>query len=139
MLVSEDKILELIPQRPPFVMIDSLIHANEIETITAYTVKDDNPLVSNGVFQEGGILENIAQTAASGVGYRCQLTNSKVPVGFIGAIKKINIFDNPLVGDKLQTTVKIIANVMDASIIGAEVLCGDRKIASCEMNIFLKK
>ncbi|MBK8807899.1 MAG: 3-hydroxyacyl-ACP dehydratase [Bacteroidales bacterium] len=123
----------------PFVMVDTLCVANENETITQFTIPDSNPLVFDGIFSESGLLENIAQSAACGVGYICKQKNIEVPVGFIGAIKKINIFEIPKVGDCIETKITTIANIMDASIISALIECNGKVIASCEMNIFLKK
>lgn len=139
MLASGNQILEFIPQRPPFVMVDTLFSSNERETVSCLTITSENKMVFDGFFQEGGILENIAQTAACGVGYQSKLLKQEVPVGFIGSIKKINIFELPKVGTKITTRVNVLTNIMDASVIGAEVRIDERVVATCEMNIFLKK
>jgi predicted hotdog family 3-hydroxylacyl-ACP dehydratase len=65
----ENNILSLIPQQPPFVMIDQLDHSDETVTRCRFTVKAENVLTINGQFTEAGLLENIAQTAAARAGY----------------------------------------------------------------------
>ena len=63
MIILQDNITSVIPQRPPFVMIDGLVSCNETSSITTFRVKAENLLVRNGKLSEAGITENIAQTA----------------------------------------------------------------------------
>ena len=44
-------VLTLLPQRPPFVMIDRLTHFDEVVTTTQLTVRPDNLFM-----EDGGIL-----------------------------------------------------------------------------------
>ena len=90
-------ILSLIPQAPPFVMIDELLVSSELSAKTGLTIREDNIFVQDNCFQEPGLLENIAQTAAARVGYDAKATNTPVPVGYIGAINDVKIFDLPKV------------------------------------------
>ena len=69
MLISGEAIIELIPQRHPFVMIDKLFFSDAEKTISGFEIKSDCILCANGTLSEGGLVENIAQTAAAGVGY----------------------------------------------------------------------
>jgi hypothetical protein len=60
---------ELLPQQPPFVMVDGLLHFDKVKTITRLLVKSDNIFVENGEFSASGVIENIAQTCAVRMGY----------------------------------------------------------------------
>ena len=133
---SQD-ILTLIPQAPPFVMVDELLFADEQVSRTSLTVSEENIFTQNGYFQEPGLIENIAQTAAAGVGYHAALTNTPPPVGFIGSIKDLKIHSLPKVGDKLQTEVVVGNRIFDVTIISGKVSCNDEVVAECEMKIFL--
>ncbi len=137
-MVQED-ILSLIPQRPPFVMVDTLLHSDENSTLTAFHVKEENILVINGEFTEGGLMENIAQTAAVRAGYVAMLENKPVAVGYIAAVKNLVVFDLPKINDELVTEVKIKEQVFDMTVISGTVKCNDTIMAQCEMNIFVKK
>ena len=83
-------------------------------------------------------MENIAQTAAAGVGYICKTENRKVPVGFIASIKNLKVFELPAEGKVLTTNVVITNTVMQVSIVSGEVICDNKLIAECEMRIFVK-
>ncbi|TWI96360.1 hypothetical protein JN11_04094 [Mucilaginibacter frigoritolerans] len=136
-MTSARNILSLIPQRPPFVMVDELLYCDKFITKTTFKIVDDNVLVVNGEFTEAGLMENIAQTAAARAGYLAQIENKPVAVGYIGAVKNFEIFDLPKVKDELLTEVKIENQVFDVTIILGIVKCNDMILAQCEMNIFI--
>jgi predicted hotdog family 3-hydroxylacyl-ACP dehydratase len=134
---NEINILSLIPQQPPFVMIDSLDHSDETVTRCGFTVKAGNVLTINGRFTEAGLLENIAQTAAARAGYMAQLENKPVQAGYIGAVRNMVVFALPLVNDKLLTEIKIEDQVFDVTMISGKVWCNEKLLAQCEMKIFM--
>jgi 3-hydroxymyristoyl/3-hydroxydecanoyl-(acyl carrier protein) dehydratase len=138
MLASGTEILEYLPQRPPVVMIDKLLFAGPDKTISGLLVAEDNIFFDNGFFTESGLVENIAQTAAAGVGFVCNQENRKVPVGFIASIKDLKIHQLPEAGDELTTEVVVTNQVMGVSIIEGKVFNNKVLLAECEMRIFVK-
>jgi predicted hotdog family 3-hydroxylacyl-ACP dehydratase len=139
MIILQDNITSVIPQRPPFVMIDELVSCNEISSITTFQVKAENLLVHNGKLSEAGITENIAQTAAAGLGYVTLQSNSPIEIGYIAAVKNLEIFAQPEVGDVIETNVTIINRVFDVTIVSGSSKCDGILLAKCEMKIFLNK
>ncbi len=67
-MMSDENVLSLIPQRPPFVMIDRLVSSDADIIKTSFKITGDNIFVTDGRFREPGLLENIAQTAAARAG-----------------------------------------------------------------------
>ena len=65
MLVSKDNILDLIPQRYPMVMIDSLVSYNEKQVVSQLTIREDNIFINSMGLTASGMMENMAQTAAA--------------------------------------------------------------------------
>jgi len=137
--LPDTNVLNYIPQRLPIVMIDTLVRAEGAVTETSLTIQQDTLFVKDSVFHEPGLIENIAQTAAAGVGYACAVTNTSVPVGFIGAIKNLTIQYLPKVGDTLHTRVEVLEEIFDMTLIKGESFVGTTLAASCEMKIVLKK
>jgi predicted hotdog family 3-hydroxylacyl-ACP dehydratase len=127
-----------IPQKPPMVMVDRILVAGGAETVTSFSVRQDNVFVENGCLAEPGLIENMAQTAAAGTGATGPAGSQPPRIGFIGGIKDLVINCLPKVGEEIVTRVKVEHTVMDASVIKAEVISGERVIASCEMKIFLQ-
>jgi predicted hotdog family 3-hydroxylacyl-ACP dehydratase len=129
-------IKSLIPQKPPFVMIDKLLSCDENATITSFRVLADNVMVTDGEFTEGGLMENMAQTAAARAGYMAQRTGESVKDGYIAFIKNLEILRLPKVGDELLTEVKITDQVFGMTVISGTVTCNNVIQAKCEMSIF---
>lgn len=137
MLVQKEDIQSLIPQKPPFVMIDQLIGFDGKCTRTTFQVRKDNIFVVHGELREPGLVENIAQTAAAGAGYISQKESKPVLVGFIGAVKDLQVFDLPKTGDILETEISIENQVFDATLISGKIKCDGVILAQCEMKIFI--
>jgi 3-hydroxymyristoyl/3-hydroxydecanoyl-(acyl carrier protein) dehydratase len=131
-------IQDLIPQRPPFIMIDALTHYDEVVARTKLNITTDNIFVKNNTFTEAGVMENIAQTCAARIGYVNKfLLSNKIKLGFIGAIKNLVIEALPNVGDTLDTTVEVVSEVFAITLVNAKVETNGKLIASCEMKISL--
>ncbi|WP_218625326.1 3-hydroxyacyl-ACP dehydratase [Mucilaginibacter sp. dw_454] len=139
MIILHKDTLSLIPQRPPFVMIDHLVGCDEDGTQTTFRVEQENVLVFHNKLSEAGLVENIAQTAAAGAGYIALKSNEPVLTGYIGAIKNLEVFALPKTGDVIETTVTIINKVFDVTIIAGSVECDGKLLAKCEMKMFIEK
>ena len=141
MQLADIDILDLIPQRAPFMMVDSLIYYDPIVAKTVFTIREDNIFCTgDGRMEEAGLIENIAQTCAARMGYQEkteQQRNGVIKIGFIGMIKTMEIFRNPIVGEQLDTTVNIIENFFNTSLVETKVEAAGETIATCEMKIFL--
>ncbi|MBC7891268.1 MAG: 3-hydroxyacyl-ACP dehydratase [Sphingobacteriaceae bacterium] len=133
----EPNAASLIPQKPPFVMIDRLLDCDEALTRTDTRVRAENIFVKNGEFREPGLIETIAQTAAARVGWLARLQNQPVPVGYIGAVNDLEIFALPAVGELLETELKIETQIFDVILVSGEIRCRDAVVARCKLKIFL--
>jgi len=139
LLVSKEHITEYIPQAQPIVMIDTLNYCEGSTTKTSFRIETENIFVKNGILHEPGIIENIAQTAAAKAGYEVKKLGAEPLLGFIGAIKDLKIYAFPKVGETLETTVIIKAEVMGVTLIEGSSMCNGNKIAECEMKIFIQR
>ena len=136
-LVSGADVLGMIPQKPPMAMIDKIFEVSEKKAVTGLTITQDNTFCSEGHFQAPGLAENIAQTAAAQVGYLAQQSGEEPPVGFIGAIKNLQIENLPVIGDELVTMIEIEHEVMNFTLINGISKVGDTTMATCQMKIFI--
>ena len=137
MLVNKNEIEQLIPQRAPILMIDTLLSQDELKTETTFEVLESNIFIRNNHLQEGGIIENIAQSAAARAGYYYKTNNLTPPLGFIGGISKLEIFANPKVGDVLRTVIEKKNEVFNITLIKGTSFVGEQAIATCEMKIVI--
>lgn len=131
-------IKEFIPQREPIIMIDKILECEADWVETAFLIEADNLFVEDGELTESGLMENMAQSAASKVGYECKLNNEEVPLGFIGAISKVNIMFRPKVKDELKTKVIFDKTVFNVSLINASVSVRGKLACECQMKIVIQ-
>jgi len=139
MIVTKENIQSLIPQRPPFVMIDELIYSDEKSSRTSLLINADNLFVVDGELREPGLLENIAQTAAARAGFDALHENKPVKVGYIGAVKNFEVFKLPVLNDRIETEITVEDQVFGATLITGTTKCNDELIARCEMKIFISQ
>lgn len=131
---------ELLPQQEPFVMVGRLVYFDNEKTVVQTEVKEDNIFVENGVFTVSGIIENIAQTCAARIGYVNKYILKKgIQLGFIGAIRNMNLYRCPKVGETIETTIVIIEEIFGMTLVTASVKSGDDVIADSEMKIALNE
>ena len=136
-IITGLEVYDMIPQKPPMAMIDKIISVCETRSITALTVCEDNIFCSNGYLQAPGLSENIAQTAAAQVGYLAHQKGEAPPVGFIGAIKNLEIINLPAVGEEIVTEINVEHNIMNFTLINGISKVGGQVMAKCQMKIFI--
>jgi predicted hotdog family 3-hydroxylacyl-ACP dehydratase len=136
MSFSDIDIKTLIPQQPPFVMVDKLIHFDSVFTKTGFEIPDGNLFVENGKLLEAGMIENIAQTCAARLGYiNTVILKDSVRLGYIGAMKSLVINKLPDVHSTLETTIEVVNEVFNITLVNATITCKGEVLASCEMKI----
>ena len=130
-------IIDLIPQRAPIVMVEEFLGIEENVSKTRFTIKEDNIFVDNDTLSECGLIEHIAQSAAARVGHIFNTLNRPIPIGYIGSVNDFAISVHPKVGDTVYTTIEVIQEVFNITLIRAVCRVNDVEIATCKMKIFL--
>jgi 3-hydroxyacyl-[acyl-carrier-protein] dehydratase len=132
-------ILDLIPQRPPMAMIDSLVYADEKSARGMLMIRESNLFCDRGNLGEPGLIEFIAQTAAAYTGYKSKITGCEIAEGYIGAIKNLLIHELPSVNTLIESEIIIENEIIGYTILTGRVYNGVRLLAECEMRILGKK
>ena len=129
-------ILELLPQRPPFVMVDNLTDYSETQSSCCLTVRADNVFFEKGCLTAPGLIEHIAQTCAARLGYyNCYILKTGVRLGFIGEVKDLCILRLPREGELIDTTITVVQEIFDVTLVTAEVRVGTEVIATTRLKI----
>ncbi|NHF60572.1 hypothetical protein FK220_014550 [Flavobacteriaceae bacterium TP-CH-4] len=136
-ITDVDFLQSLIPQKPPFVMVDALYHFSKTEIVSGFTIPNNHLFVFQNRFLAPGLIENMAQTVALHTGYKCFLEKKKAPIGYIGAIKKAEVLSLPEVGYRLETSVEILHDIMGITLVRAKVSCDGVVLARSEMKTAL--
>lgn len=136
MKFNEIDVLELLPQRPPFVMVDHLTDYSDTQSTCCLTVRADNVFFEKGCLTTPGLIEHIAQTCAARLGYyNCYVQKTGVRLGFIGEVKDLNILRLPREGEMIETTIVVVQEIFDVTLVSAEVRVGAEVIATTLLKI----
>ena len=133
----QENILELVPQRAPFLMVDGVLDSDERKTTTYFLIKEDNILVKEGKFSEAGLIENIAQTAAARAGITAARENQPVAIGYIAAVQNLEITALPETNNTIHTEITADNEILNVLLISGKATCNGMLLAKCNMKIFI--
>ena len=122
----EKNIESCIPQRAPFVFIDTIKCVGEKVARTRFTIPAECPLVTDDILPLSGLMENAAQTCA---------TRAGDTIGYIGAVKQMEVTRFPHVGETLTTEALVIQEVMNISLMECTTRIGSDIIATTTLKI----
>lgn len=137
-IMKGEEIYRLIPQRAPIIMVDKLYHADEYGAVTGLDIEKENLFCDSDRLAEAGVIEHIAQSAAAFAGFPYYINGEAPKLGYIGEIKKFQLYRLPKCGESVQTVISVKGNAAGVTLINAETTAHDDKIACCDMKIFLK-
>lgn len=119
-------IASFIPQRPPFVLIDTIDEVGINEARTRYTIPATCPLVHDGILPLAGLLENAAQSCAVLAGNT---------ISYLGAVKQMDVVYFPHVGEMLDTEAIVKQEMLNIKLIECTIRVLDETIATVTLKI----
>ena len=136
-IIDQEFVQGLIPQKHPFVMVDSLIVCSEKKITASLTVKPDNILTDTEELSASGLIEHMAQTVALHTGFQYYIAQKEVPTGYIGAIKSVEINQLPKIGQQTETTAEILQEFMGVTLVEIATTIDGVLIAKAQMKTVL--
>ena len=140
MELKDIDIQEIIPQRPPFRMVDRLLSYDETVSEATLLLRPDNIFLDD-TFQTAGIVEHIAQTCAARIGYYNKyILHRDIVIGYIGAIRQLDVKRHPSVGEELLTRIEVLSSAFGMTLVSAVVSTSQGElIADGEVKIALSE
>jgi len=138
MVVSKENIENYIPHRAPFKMIDNLLSVSAERFESDFEIGSDNLFLKDGVFQEGGLIENIAQTCAAAFGFLDSANGTEPKIGFIGAISRLVLHELPSLHSKISTEVIPTHQLGNIVQVTGRNFSDGRMLLECEMKIVVQ-
>ena len=135
MELDQFEMTSLIPQRPPFMMVDKILSCDDTDAVTEFFVRQDNILLDDNKLSSAGIVENMAQSCAARMGCVNLLHNRPIKLGFIGEIKNLKIYRQPMLNDHLITEVHILMDVLDMTLASVCTKVNGEVIAEARMKL----
>jgi len=121
MELKDIDIQDIIPQRPPFLMVDHLLSYDDTTSEATLLIRPDNVFLSD-TFQTAGIVEHVAQTCAARIGYYNKyILHRDVVIGYIGAIRHFDVKRQPNVGEELLTRIDVLSSAFGMTLVNATV------------------
>lgn len=119
-------------------MVGRMVYFDMGRCATRTRIAPGNLFVEKGRFTASGIIENIAQTCAARIGYINKYILKKgIQLGFIGAIRNMNLYRSPEAGEEIETEIVTIEEVLGMTLVSAKVTAGEETIAEAEIKIAL--
>lgn len=142
------KISDFLPHRKPFLMVDKVLELTDDYVATSFVIKESCILVEDQFFSEVGLIENAAQTCSAIVG-KSYFDDDDVEgtgtslIGFISAIKKIEVLENPKIKDEIHTKAQLKSrfdsDVYSICTLECSTYVSQKKMAYFEMNLFIQE
>lgn len=127
-------------------MVDAVVENTKDVLATEFYISEDCVFIKDNKLSETGLIENAAQAASGVVGQTffdkddLEGKGNKL-VGYISAIRKVEIFDLPEVGDTIITRAKLISRLdsggMTMCSLEAETFLKEIIIVSSTMNFLI--
>jgi len=132
-------IAELIPHRPPMVMIDRLVRcdATSAEGIKTFHAGDYG--ISGGSISESLLVECLAQTVAAMQGYLLKQQGRKASQGLLVGIDNFIVYSPVRVGSPLMMTITVANCVGPFRIVSGSVSQDGSLLAEGQMKVFLQE
>lgn len=133
--IDKNQLEQFLPQKAPFIMIDSLEISRTDNFSSTYTICADSIFLSKGELTEFALIENIAQTCAAGLAASQSLPSSQNTVGYMGGISKLAIYQLPRLHDTIRTHVQVLQTFGKLFLIKGLIELDENPLIECEMKI----
>jgi predicted hotdog family 3-hydroxylacyl-ACP dehydratase len=138
-----------LPHRAPMLMVDWILEMNDERVESVFTIGEGNVFLQNELFSESGLIENAAQTCSAIVGKQYFVDENNEAkqdvkiIGFISAIKTMNIHVLPKVGTTINTiatlTSKFVSEDYSISTMYCKTYSKDELLLDGEINLFIQE
>lgn len=144
----EIDIKKFLPHRAPMLLVSRMPFVDSTSVITEFEILPHCIFLEGGLLTEAGLIENAAQTCSAIVGQSFfdkedrDGTSNKL-IGYISAIKKVEIFSLPLVHDILVTKAKLISrhdlDGMSICMMRSSTFRNEDLIVDCTLNCLIQE
>jgi len=141
-------ISNFLPHRPPFLMVDKILTLDDENVSASFKIEKDCIFIKNNQFNELGLVENAAQTCSAIVG-RSYFEDDDIEgkgtklIGFISAIKKIEVYAYPTIGNTIISKANLESrfdiNGFSICALKCHIFENENKLLSCEMNLVIQE
>jgi len=130
-------IAELLPHRPPMILLDR-VDDFATDTLTASVAITPSTLFcTDGRVPSHIALEYMAQTCAAHAGTVALEKGKPVGIGFVlGTRDFVSMVTGYAIGDRLDITVTLVFNDAEMGVYDCRIVVGDRLVAKARLSVY---
>lgn len=142
-------ISNFLPHRAPMLMVDWILEITDERVESVFTIPEKNIFLQNDLFCEPGLIENAAQTCSAIIGKQYfvdehnEADNPSTVIGFISAVKTMNIHFLPKAGATIRTVAvlgsKFISEDYSISTMHCTTYDNGELLLEGEINLFIQE
>lgn len=106
------------------------------ELLCSLLVQASTPFVVNGVLDECGLIEHIAQTVALGSGYLDWQLGKPPTVGYIASLDNLTFTRRPAMDERVTTHVQVIQRLGTLRLAEVESRVGEEVVAHGKIKVY---
>lgn len=137
---SHLKIEEIIPQDPPFVLIDEVLKFDEESIHACLTISEKDPFYLNGSVPAYVSLEYMAQTIAAWNGLRALQRGGAPKIGFLLGTRKLQMKVSQFTKDQhLDVRGGMVYSDGEIASFDCVVSCNEEKLVAATLTVYEPK
>jgi len=129
---------QLIPHRPPMVLIDAVTEYGPTVIHAQRTVRAGDPFVTPQGLEDAALLECIAQTIAAGDALYAQSKQGRVIKGYLTGLTGVQIHSRAQVGDLIDLHGECLKRMDGMGLFDATAHVGQRLIAQGRFKLYVE-
>ena len=133
------KIEQLLPHRPPMIMIDSIVQFDEDSATATKTFTSGEYGVIKGDILESLLIESLAQTVAALHGHHARQFGGQTPQGMLVGVNNFEFYNKVKLDEKIELTVKITKCLGPFRLASGQIKQGSTLIAQGGVKFYIEE
>jgi predicted hotdog family 3-hydroxylacyl-ACP dehydratase len=129
---------ELIPHRPPMVMIDSVVEYGAQRIVARRLVQSGQPFVHSGHLDEVALIEVIAQTMAAGDAMYAKSRGGEVLRGYLIGLTGLKLPSRAREGETIEITADCLKRMDGLGLFDVRATASGRVVAAGRFKLYVE-
>jgi len=130
--------IDLLPHRPPMILVDQLIEFSSGAGVVSAEVAEDSIFVKqDGQLEEVALVELVAQAYATIKGYDDTINHIPVRRGFLVGWRSFTLLGSVRCGDKLLIHIETAAELDEFYVVDGTITCDGKRVAQGSLKLWI--